>query len=114
MNAVVQRRSQLSRRNYVVKAASQSPGDDEGGLLRAKAGAVMDLVLKVIGGVPGEGRSVTVPPGRELLLGRHGPEQGIALQLLPLDINRRHCEVRRDEDGVAWVTDYQSRNGTWV
>jgi hypothetical protein len=73
----------------------------------------MDLGLKLISGAPGAGRTMALPPGRQLLLGRHGPDQGIDFQLLPVDINRRHCLVWRDE-AVAWVRDLDSRNGTFV
>jgi hypothetical protein len=73
----------------------------------------MDLGLKVLGGVPAEPKTHLVSPGRRFLLGRHPPEQGIDLQLLVVSVNRRHCEVWRDEAGV-WVNDLQSRNGTFV
>jgi hypothetical protein len=73
----------------------------------------MDLALKLIRGVPDEGRTLPLPLGRRFLLGRHGPEQGIDLPLLAREISRRHCEVWRDEAGV-WVLDLQSRNGTLI
>jgi hypothetical protein len=73
----------------------------------------MELGLKVIGGVPGEGRTLPLPLGRRLRLGRDGPEHGIDLQLPCTAISRLHCEVWRDQAGV-WVMDHQSRGGTLV
>src|SRR5262249_38074963 len=72
----------------------------------------MDLGLKVVGGVPGEGRTVTLPRGRRLLRGRHG--RGIDLRLESLTVNLWHWEVGRDGAGVVGVVDNQSRNGTQV
>jgi hypothetical protein len=73
----------------------------------------MELGLKVVRGVPGEGRVLPIPMGRRLLLGKHTPEQGIDLQVEATSINRHHCDVWRDAKGV-WVEDWHSRNGTFV
>jgi hypothetical protein len=73
----------------------------------------MDLGLKVIAGVPDQGRTLLVQPGRRFRLGRHTAATGIDLTLHSIAINRHHCEVWRDEVGV-WVKDLQSRGGTRV
>jgi hypothetical protein len=70
----------------------------------------MDLALKLIAGVPDQGRTLLVQPGRRFRLGRHRPEQGIDLTLHSPDINRHHCEVWRDEAGV-WVVDDPVQGG---
>jgi hypothetical protein len=71
----------------------------------------MELGLKVIRGVPEEGRVVPVPTGARLLVGRWPPEQGIGLTLLSPEINRKHFEVWRDERGV-WLLDLTIRGNS--
>ncbi len=66
---------------------------------------------------PNPGRGGPVQPSvvavtkDETLIGRDPPEQGIDLQLPEFTINRRHARVVRDQ-GVYWVEDLKSRNGT--
>jgi hypothetical protein len=73
----------------------------------------MELGLRVVCGVPEEGRVVPIPRGSPLVLGRYGPEQGVGLTLTSLEISRRHCEVWRGANGL-WLRDLMSSNGTGV
>jgi predicted enzyme related to lactoylglutathione lyase len=55
-------------------------------------------------------RRVPLPVGVRLVVGR-SPDADVPVPSLAL--GRRHFEVRRDDTGV-WVTDLDSRSGTWV
>ena len=48
----------------------------------------MDLGLRVVCGVPEEGRVVPIPRGSPLVLGRYGGDGGIGLTLTSRAINR--------------------------
>jgi FHA domain len=67
----------------------------------------VDLYLAILAGVTHE-RAVPLPVGCRLLLGRHNLAD-VALD--SIYVNRRHCEVGRDKDGV-WAKDLESGNGT--
>src|SRR5262245_10982376 len=73
----------------------------------------MPLALRVLRGVPEEGRLFPLPVGKWMRLGRYGPEQGVEVQLTSVGVMRNHAEVWRDDVGV-WVEDLDSANGTWL
>jgi signal transduction histidine kinase len=66
------------------------------------------LILTVIQG-PDKGKTFELPDDEPQLLGRSSE----ALPIVDNTVSRRHAELTPD-DGVWWISDLGSQNGTWV
>ena len=66
------------------------------------------LILTVIQG-PDKGRKFELPDNEPQLIGRSSE----ALPLTDNTVSRRHAELTHD-DGVWWIRDLHSQNGTYV